>query len=355
MALDTGSSGSAFDGAQAASGADLYSDSGADAPRLSVEALAFAPGVHFGAGLKAARESLGFDLARIADATKIRRHYLASLEAMDLAQLPSRPFILGYVRAYARVLGLDEERAIARFRQDAPDPNEPLRAPVGVSKIADPRFGLLAAAAGMVIAAIVVWNVAQRAMAKHEADPATEAATMVPDFSSGPVTLGEPLPPPQESTLPDPYITPGLSGEVTGVQPAAPPTGPLEAPKEVRPFVAKGGVYGADAANSQIVIQARRSGALIARGGDGKVYFAQQLQAGEAYRAPMLPGLVIDVSSPQIMDVFIAGVLAGNLVQPITPLSALAKALPPPPAAPAESIPAPAAALAPTAPAAPVE
>jgi cytoskeletal protein RodZ len=323
--------GSTFNGADVAAGGDPYAGVEPDADPVTVESLVFAPGQTFGEGLKAGREFLGLDLQSVADATKIRSHYLAALEAMDLAQLPSRPFILGYVRAYARVLGVDDEQAIARFRQDAPDPDEPLRAPVGVPKTADPRFGLLGAAAGVVIAAIVVWNVAQRAMAEHDPNPSKGAVATVADPAGGPVQIGEALPPPQESTLPDPYITPGLAAEVTGVETAPVDVGPLRPPLEARTFIAKGTIHGAPATQSQIVIQAQRSVSLVARGGDGKVYFAQQLKGGEAYRAPMLPGLLIDVSSPEAMEVFVGGALVGTLTEPVTPLSAITRAAPPPP------------------------
>jgi hypothetical protein len=327
--------GSTFGGADFASGVDPYSRAAPDAEPATVESLVFAPRQTFGEGLRAGREFLGLDLQSVAEATKIRRQYLSALEAMDLGQLPSRPFILGYVRAYARVLGVDEEQALARFRQDAPDPDEPLRAPVGVPKTADPRFGLLGAAAGIVIAAIVVWNVAQRAMAEHDPNPNKGAVAMVADPAGAapgqPVQLGEALPPPQESTLPDPYITPGLAPEVTGVEVPPANEGPLRPPAEARRFAAKGPVHGAPETQSQIIFQAQRSISLVARDADGKVYFAQQLKGGEAYRAPMLPGLLIDVSSPEAMEVYVGGALAGTLTQPVTPLATIAKVAPPPP------------------------
>lgn len=331
MALDTGPMGSTYSGPDIATGGDVYSRAKPAPDPVTVESLVFAPGRTFGEGMKAGREFLGLDIQRVADATKIRSQYLTALEAMDISKLPSRPFILGYVRAYAQVLDIDEDQAVARFRQDAPDPNEPLRAPVGVPKTADPRFGLLGAAAGVVIAAIVIWNVAQRAMTEHDPNPVKGTVATVADPMTGPVQLGEALPAPQESTLPDPYITPGLAPEITGVDPAPAKVGPLRAPVEARRFVAKGPILGAPATQSQIVVQAQRSVSLIARAADGKVFFAQQLKTGEAYRTPMTPGLVIDVSSPEAIDVFVGGVFVGNLTEPVTSLSAIVKAAPPPP------------------------
>jgi hypothetical protein len=41
-----------------------------------------------------------------------------------------------------------------------------------------------------------------------------------------------------------------------------------------------------------VTLQAIKSASLIVRGADGSVYFARQLRAGEAYRAPQLGGLV---------------------------------------------------------------
>lgn len=328
--------GSAFDGGdQTAAVKSLFANAGipdgeAADTVVNVETLAFASGASFGAGLKAAREFLGLSLQDVADATKIRGQYLASLEAMDLAQLPSRPFTLGYVRAYARVLGLDEDKAIAHFRMDAPDPNEPLRAPVGVPKVGDPRLGFLFTGAALVVAAIVAWNIVQHVMAKHSPLPKDELPIVatVPDAQTAPVQLGEALPVPVESTIPDPYVTPGLSG-VTGVPEAPVNTGPLKPATEARRFATRSAIFGAPAEQSQLLIQAQRSVSLVARGGDGKVYFAQQLGAGEAYRVPMLSGLLIDVSSPEAMEVYVGGMLAGTLAHPVTPLSSLPKAAPP--------------------------
>ena len=48
----------------------------------------------------------------LADATGGKLTYLSALEEMRLELLPSRPFTIGYIRAYAQALGLDPETAV---------------------------------------------------------------------------------------------------------------------------------------------------------------------------------------------------------------------------------------------------
>jgi cytoskeleton protein RodZ len=133
---------------------------------------------------------------------------------MRLEDLPSRPFTIGYVRAYAGLLGLDGDAAVTRFKSDSPDENGELRAPVGVLRERDPRLALIFAGGLLVVGAILLWNVAQRAITKVEPPPqvaSAAASTQVQAHASNnQVALGAPLPAPVESTTPEPYKTPGL-------------------------------------------------------------------------------------------------------------------------------------------------
>jgi hypothetical protein len=63
----------------------------------------------------------------------------------------------------------------------------------------------------------------------------------------------------------------------------------------------------------------------VVRGSDGSVYFARQLSAGEAFRAPRSPGLSADVSDPSNFDVYTGGVMTGRLTAATTALGRLVK------------------------------
>ena len=58
--------------------------------------------LNIGAALRATRQRTGRSLQDLSDTTRIKRAYLEALEEMRLEDLPSRPFTIGYVRAYAR-------------------------------------------------------------------------------------------------------------------------------------------------------------------------------------------------------------------------------------------------------------
>ena len=294
-------------------------------------------GADIGQALKAIREFRKLSLEAVADTTRVRRAYLQAIEEMQLDKLPSRPFTIGYIRAYAEALGADAEAAVERFKAEEPVLDEPLRAPVGVNNDRDPRFAAVVLAGVVILAAIVLWNVAQRAMTESAPPsptaPEKAAAKALDAQKAGPVALGAPLPAPVESTTPAPYETPGLAeaGEdgVNHSAPAAIGAKPEGAPvvdiASLPPtFVPGGKIYGVAADQpSNVTLKALKSASLIVRGADGSVYFARQLAAGEAYRAPQLGGLTIESTEPDSIQVFTGGRSKGVLPSLKTALGAL--------------------------------
>ncbi len=69
----------------------------------------------FGVRLKEQREQRGITLEEISSSTKIGTRMLVALEQDHFDQLPGGIFNKGFIRAYARCLGLDEEQAIADY------------------------------------------------------------------------------------------------------------------------------------------------------------------------------------------------------------------------------------------------
>ncbi len=65
------------------------------------------------------RETKGLTVDEVAAKTRIRSDFVKALEDGNFAKLPDQVFARGFVRSYARSLGLDEEDAIHRFVQSA--------------------------------------------------------------------------------------------------------------------------------------------------------------------------------------------------------------------------------------------
>ena len=316
-----------------------------------------------GTYLRAVREYRGRSIPEIAAATRVGKPYLIALEEWNLSALPSRPFALGYVRAYAKALELDEDAAAARFKAEAPDADTALQPPIGVKFDKPERRPLFLAVAGVLVIAVIGWNIAQRAVTVSEPPPPPLAVDVpVADAAvpSGPISLGAPIPPPAEQTTPAPYVTPGLAV-------AADPAAPVAPTRTVAPvldrsappvFTSRLPVHGVPAVGPTLVLQAKEPASLIVRGPTGEVHFARQLVQGEAFRAPIGQRLTAEVTDPAAFALYINNQLQGSLALPSTPLDrAVAEVVasqptptptpaPPRPAAPRVAAPRPAAPVA---------
>jgi cytoskeleton protein RodZ len=80
----------------------------------------------FGEKLKLEREKRQITLDQISATTKIGTRMLLALEEEKFAQLPGGIFNKGFVRAYARALGLDEDQAVADYLEASGDA-QPMR------------------------------------------------------------------------------------------------------------------------------------------------------------------------------------------------------------------------------------
>ena len=290
-----------------------------------------------GSYLRALREHKLLSLQQVATTTRIQKDFLRGIEEGDRSAQPSRPFAIGYVRAYAQMLGIDGDAAATRFKAETPDLTEPLRNPVGVAHDDKPkRSPLIFAIIGLIVSGVVLWNVVQRTMMQEEREmpamPAAADAAAAPAPAAGPITLGVATPPPAEQNMPVPYKTPGIDG------PGAKPVDPTKATAAgaviqaaanpafvpTSTFLPKGAVYGAPmTAPAAVVLQAHKAASLIVRGAGGAVYFARQLAIGEAYRAPLGEGLSAEVSDPSAFDLYVGGEIKGVLVSQQTALDKL--------------------------------
>jgi len=82
---------------------------------------------HLGARLRARREGFGLSLSDMSDTTNIREDYLTAIETMSDADLPAIGYTLGFVRTYAKALGMDGDIAVKDYKADTALSALPLR------------------------------------------------------------------------------------------------------------------------------------------------------------------------------------------------------------------------------------
>lgn len=72
----------------------------------------------FSEKLKKARENLGWPLQKAAQSLNVQVKFLEKLEKGEWENLPAEVFLIGFLRRYAKILGLAEEGLIAEFKRE---------------------------------------------------------------------------------------------------------------------------------------------------------------------------------------------------------------------------------------------
>lgn len=91
----------------------------------------------FGEELRREREIRGISLKEISDATKISKRFLDALERNDHKTLPAPVFTRGFVREYARYVGLNAEEMVNRYNFAA-STDDRIEKPPAVARYATP-------------------------------------------------------------------------------------------------------------------------------------------------------------------------------------------------------------------------
>ena len=168
----------------------------------------------FGERMRREREMRGIKLEEIAESTKIGKRNLEALEQERFDQLPGGIFNKGFVRAYAKYLGLDEEQAVNDFLAASANYDQPsaLAPPIPATWVKPPampseasirrknRLWALTALLALV-AGFALWFYYSRAAQPPSAAPSTRAsaevglpgAPIAPPAQSRPSSTSNPL------------------------------------------------------------------------------------------------------------------------------------------------------------------
>ncbi|MBV8531264.1 MAG: helix-turn-helix domain-containing protein [Candidatus Eremiobacteraeota bacterium] len=154
-----------------------------------------------GERIRAARSARGLSLSDVAEQIRIRSVYLAAIEEESWSTIGAPVYIRGFLRTYARFLGLDPEEAVAAFNRTQPTaPPPPGRSGRKPSAAESSRWGSLAiwiaAVVAVLLVAFVVYN--ELALRTGETVATTVAASATPapaTATPAPVTANPPAGP----------------------------------------------------------------------------------------------------------------------------------------------------------------
>jgi cytoskeleton protein RodZ len=96
-----------------------------------------------GERFRAAREQRGLTLSDVAEHVRIRSVYLAAIEEENWKAIGAPVYIRGFLRTYARFLGLDPEEAVSQFNSSEGAPAAPTVASQAASLKGRPQGGSL--------------------------------------------------------------------------------------------------------------------------------------------------------------------------------------------------------------------
>ena len=262
----------------------------------------------FGDRMRREREMRGITLDEIAESTKIARRHLESLEKEDFDSLPGGIFNRGFVRSYARYLGIDEDQAVNDYAAAAAEPVEPENTfPIEVSE-PDPKLNprrstvpLVLALLALVAVLAIFWA-RNRTSRSENPEPGTTAAASTSN-ASRPQAPQPSAVPAQKPASPSPTPTSesekavaanSSSPSATAVQPSA----PADSPAPERLF--------------SVVIRAKED-AWVSLVADGKTVFARVLTAGEQQSVRAGKRIVFTTGNAGGVDVIFNGRTLGAI------------------------------------------
>jgi len=324
--------------------------------------------------LRTARMRAGLDIADAARYLHIRPSFLQAIEDGRFESLPAPVYAVGFVRAYAELLGLDAGGVVRRFRDEIVGlgVQAPLHFPLPVVEGSTPKGGVLLLGAIMALLAYGGWYVSsgnspevaelvspvperlipaaggvrpaappapERAHASLEA-PATTAmrgpgAVSVGETPTGaaavsstlPSIAGRDLPPPSPAptagsaaTPPSQPIDPAVLSTAAPPPPASRPMPEPHPPASAAPSTAlaaeppDGGMASVADPAARIVLRAKsESWVEVREAQTNSLLAARLLKTGDVYRVPDRPGLRLVTGNAGGLVVMVDGEVAPAL------------------------------------------
>jgi cytoskeleton protein RodZ len=291
--------------------------------------------------LRDRREELDLDLETIGATLRIKPSYLVALEQDRSHELPGAAYAMGFIKAYSRHLGLDEEAVLDRFKGESAGftARQDLSLPVPLGERSLPGAAMLLIALILGLCGYGTWyylstgerNRPERvtsvpqALQPPGAGPSSDGVKMATGLSRQPgsdtaaaespkAVPPSPAPAPAQAQ-PQAQSPPPQPDASSAAAPrfAVPPAANSEAPGKVAaiagmpPPIAPAPSPAVAVDGSRVSIKAVSDCWIQVRGSDDAIVFAKVLKAGETYKVPAKPGLVLRTGNAGALQVLVDG------------------------------------------------
>jgi cytoskeleton protein RodZ len=261
---------------------------GRDDPSQAAATAAEMPRVPVGEALRAARERREESLDDVSQSLKIRKEYLAALEAGDSQVLPGRAYALGFVRSYGEYVGLDGTRLVERYKAEVAGPGA---AEPELTYPEEQRFPKGAIFLALLLVIAVGYGGYYLFVSANRAEQPVER---VPARLTAEVALqNQPL-------VPAPVTAPGDA------------TAETAAPGQA-PALPAGKLYGEKNQGSRIMLRVHLPAKILVQGADNTVYINRTLTPGDLYQVPNTVGLTVSTPDSGAVEVILDGASLGFL------------------------------------------
>jgi cytoskeleton protein RodZ len=270
-----------------------------------------------GNDLRSARERLDWDLDAIAAYLRIRPAVLSAIEDGRLTDLPPGAYAVGFLRSYAKLLGLDPDDVTRRFRAEAAGltrkPELDFPAPVPDRGV--PAGAVVLMGALLAVGAYAGWY--RMSDSRPGEPPVRQVPQRLADLVKAPPAPVEvPTPPRIVAEAPPPQPPPVLpSVPPTSAAAAIPAAGVFGPPLSATPVPPGAGLPPLPE-GTRIVLRAKADTWLMVRDRQGRVLLNRVLRTGETWPVP--PGkqpaqLLLSTGNASGTEVLVDGQLTASL------------------------------------------
>lgn len=237
-----------------------------------------------GAGLRAVRERLGWKLPEVAESLRIRPEFLEAIEAGNLEALPGAAYRSGFVRSYARTLGLDPDEILRRFRAEGGLHDAAKTESRFITNVPDsgvPKGAAVAVGILLLLAGYGIWY-HYSGTQRHLAEEVPAVPAQLAPLATPPKIEVAPVTPAPVPAAPVAAPAPAAAAPAAGTPPA-PAAAPPPATAPAAP----------PAPGAGLVISATQDAWIEVHDPAGNILFSKVLHPGESWPVPQESGLTL--------------------------------------------------------------